>query len=175
MTDIHTDDFLDVEPHAAVPVADELTSATPRRQVPAAAVTAGWLVAGLAVGAVSIGVWEHHSGTASAASTPAAGPGGLQGGGPGADEQHLTGTLGSVSGSTFALTTNSGTTSYTIDSDTMLVKDGQRVASLTSMHTGDQVVVHVYQLNGKPHVERVLDGEPAGGFGGPPTGVTTTS
>jgi hypothetical protein len=184
MTDTHTDDFLDVEPCAAAPAAEEVSGGAPsRRKAPAALVTAGWLVAGLAAGAAGVAIWESHSTAASgspAAATgnlpgggqgvapngaaggpngvPNGGPGGF-GGGPMAGEQHLSGTLSSVSASTFGLTTSTGTTTYTIDSSTMLIVNGQRVSSLSSMHAGDQVVVHVYPGNGSPHVEMVVDGQ----------------
>lgn len=177
MTDTHTDDFLDVEPYAA-PAHDEVArEASSRRMAPAAVVTAGWLVAGLVAGAAGVAVWESHADATSR--SPAAATGGLPaganagpnggpnggpgafgggfGGGPASGEQHLSGTLSNVGASTFGLTTTAGTTTYAIDSTTLLIVDGQRVSSLSSMHSGDQVVVHVYPVNGTPHVEMVVD------------------
>jgi hypothetical protein len=182
MSDTHTDDFLDVEPYAVSGTEEPGSIPPPRRKAQGAAVTAGWLVAGLAVGATGVAVWASHSnntaGSATAATggqpgagqqfappnagtggPPAGGNFGGGGGGPMAGEQHLSGTLGSVGASTFSLTTSTGTASYTIDSATLLVKNGQRVTSLSSLQPGDQVVVHVYPLNGKTHVEMVIDGQ----------------
>ena len=92
--------------------------------------------------------------------------GGFGGGLPG--EQHIVGTLTAVGPSSIAVTSTSGTATYPIQSDTLLVKDGQRVSSLSALKAGDTVVVHVYPLNGSTHTEMVLDGIPTGrgGFGG---------
>lgn len=101
-------------------------------------------------------------------------PGGFAPGGGGggfAGEQRLSGTLRSVSGATFTIATSAGMSTYTVDASTQLVKDGQVVPSLSAMNVGDQVLVHVYPQGGSTHVERVIDGAPAGGFGG---GTQTT-
>lgn len=175
MTEIPGDDFLDGDAYAT-PDEGGGTAPAPRRTFPAGLKTAGWLVAGLAIGALSVGViHSSHSNTNNALAGAPAGfngpaqgaqpPGGFAGGFGGgfSGEQHVDGTIASVSGSTITVTTASGTKSYTIDSSTQLVKDGQQVASLDAMQSGDMVLLHVYPLNGSTHVERVIDGAPAGG------------
>ena len=192
------EDFLDGSGANHPAYADVATTPT-RRRVPAAVATAAWVVVGLVVGVVGIAVW-HSGRDANASGVPAAvsnqpvgnqqgAPGGFAApgaGGRGVDggrdgEQHVFGTLTAVGASTITVRTQAGsTTTYPIDRSTQLVKDGQQVSSLSAMHAGDQVVVHVYPLNGVTHVERVLDGVPPGGFGGPPPGqnpdgTTTTT
>jgi hypothetical protein len=172
MTGIETDDFLDTDAYAA-PAADPTTEARPRR-VPPAAATAGWLVAGLVAGGVAMAAWHSHSSAPTAAGVPAAaagqrpaaGPGGFPGGGI-AGERRLTGTLSAVDGRSFRLTTAGGTTTYTIDASTRLVKDGRPVSSLAALGEGDTVVVRVYPSNGTTRVELVLDGAPGGAGRGP--------
>jgi hypothetical protein len=145
----------------------------PRRRTPTMLLTAGWLAVGLVVGVMAVTVL-HSSRSSNAAGLPAAvagnqqpqGPGGF-GGGPGFGggfdgEQHIAGTLTAVGTSTVTVRSTTGTTTYRIDATTQLIKDGQQVSSLSAMHIGDSVVVHVYPLNGSTHVERVIDNEPAG-------------
>jgi hypothetical protein len=204
------EDFLDgsaadYPAYAAADADADAVAPRMRRRLPAAVVTAAWVVVGLVVGVVAVAVW-HSGRDANASGVPAAvgnqqpaaggfarpgsGVGGFDGRGPadgrfgggGRDgEQHVFGTLTAVGKSSITVRTDAGsTTTYRIDSSTQLVKDGQQVSSLSAMHVGDQVVVHVYPLNGTTHVERVLDGVPPGGFGGPPPGrpggdATTTT
>lgn len=198
MTDTPSDDFLDGAAFAEPDATDEISHGPDRRRrLPAAAVTAAWLVLGLVLGAVGVAAWHSSNGNAATRLNPAANgfapngqsgaaggnalPGGQGSGGqgfggqdPGSQgfggpgffgrdgEQHLVGTLTAVSGSTLTVTTTSGSATYTVDASTDLVKDGQRVTSLSAMHAGDTVVLHVYPLNGTTRVERVIDGAPAG-------------
>jgi len=191
MTETYHDDFLQGTPEGTggtgAPAGDDVIASepAPRRLFSGRVSTAGWLLAGLAIGAVGVGAWHsshtsNNNANALPGGVPAAAsgtaPGGTNGTAPGAQsfgggfgggfsdpggfggEQHLSGTIASISGSTIAITTGSGTSSYTIDSSTQLVKDGQQVSSLSVMHKGDSVLLHVYPLNGKTHVERVIDG-----------------
>ena len=91
--------------------------------------------------------------------------GGFRGGLPG--EEHIMGTLTAVGPSSVTVKSSGGTATYPIESSTLLIKDGQRVASTSAMKAGDTVVVHVYPANGTTHTEMVIDGVPFGpGFGG---------
>jgi hypothetical protein len=101
-----------------------------------------------------------------------AGPGGF-GGGRLDGEQHISGTLTSVTASSITVTTASGASTYPIEATTALVKDGRRVSSTSQLGIGDTVVVHVYPQNGSQHVEVVIDGAPDG-FGGPGDDDTTS-
>ena len=173
MAEHTTEDFLYSSPVEYPAYGDPATpEPAPRRRIPAAVLTAGWLAVGLVIGVIAMTVL-HSSRSTNANGVPAAatgnqppvaggfgGPPGLGGGfGGGFDgEQHLLGTLTAVGSSTITVHTASGTTTYHIDSTTQLVKDGQQVSSLSAMHVGDSVVVHVYPLNGTTHVERVIDG-----------------
>jgi hypothetical protein len=183
------EDFLDGSAAADPAYADApaAPAAPARRRLPSSVVTAAWLVVGLVVGVIGVAVWHssaNATGTPTAATNQQVPPGAQQappgafgrgGFGGGRDgEQHVFGTLAAVGSTTITVRTDSGTaTTYRTDSSTQLVKDGQQVSSLSAMHVGDQVVVHVYPLNGSMHVERVLDGAPPGGFGG--FGGTTTT
>jgi hypothetical protein len=82
-----------------------------------------------------------------------------------AGEQHLLGTITAVGSSSLSVKTSADTTSYPISSNTQIVKNGQ-LASLSSLSVGDNVLLHVYPLNGKTFVERVIDGGTQGGFFG---------
>jgi hypothetical protein len=84
-------------------------------------------------------------------------------------EQHLLGTITAVGSSMLSVKTSEGTTSYPISANTQIVKNG-RLASLSSLSVGDTVLLHVYPLNGKTFVERVIDGGSQGGFFGGPGG-----
>ena len=192
MADRTTEDFLYSSPVDYPAYADPAEPA-PKRRIPPAVLTAGWLAVGLVVGVIAMTVL-HSSRSTNANGVPAAvagnqppaaggfgGPpaGGPQGSGGGfGSEQHLIGTLTAVGSSTITVRTTNGTTTYHIDSTTQLVKDGQQVSSLSAMHAGDNVVVHVYPLNGTMHVERVIDGVPPGqdgnGGGQDNAGTTTT-
>ena len=178
MPDAPAEDFLDAPTYSAPAYADPTeTPEQPRRGLRAGLVTAAWLVAGLVLGAVGVAAVHagHGSSTASGAPTVAGGQGFPGAGGPPAGgfgggvagEQHVIGTLTAVNGASLTVQTASGTSTYTIDSGTALVKDGQPVASLSAMAVGDSVVVHVYPQNGTQHVEVVFDGVPGGGLGRP--------
>ena len=95
---------------------------------------------------------------------PGTGRGGFQG------EQRLQGTLTAVGSSSVTVRTSSGTATYAVTSASELVRDGQRV-SLSGLKTGEAVLVHVYPLNGKTLVERLIAGTlPQGGPGAFPPG-----
>ena len=147
-----SDDFL------AVPAADEISGSAygepqppaPRRRATTALTTAVWLVVGVVVGVIAVAAL-HSGRSASANGLPVSagnqlpgqqqgrfpGPqpggfgGGFTGGFGGRDgEQHVVGTLEAVSSSTITVQSATGTTTYTVDSRTELVKDGQPVSSL---------------------------------------------
>jgi len=187
MADSSTDDFLEVPPEATPAYAEDVATPRPGRRMPAAVTTGAWLAVGLVVGA--IGVAALHSNNTGSASNgfaggPAAtanqvpgagpgqglaggpppggfgGPGGGRGGGP-AGEQHVVGTLTAVGSASITVKSASGTATYPIESNTVLVKGGQRVSSLSALTVGDTVVVHVYPQNGSTHVEVVLDSDGA--------------
>ena len=175
MADPITEDFLYSSPVEYPAYADpEAAQPAARKRVPPLLLTAAWLSVGLVVGVVAMTVLHSARSTnttgiptAATGNQPpvAGGLGGPQAGGPPgfgggfSGEQHLFGTLTAVGSSTFSLNTASGTTAtYQIDATTQLVKDGQQVGSLSAMHLGDRVAVHVYPLNGATHVERVIDG-----------------
>ena len=84
-----------------------------------------------------------------------------------AGEQHLLGSISAVGPSTLTVRTSVGMTAYPISSNTQIVKNGQP-ASLSSLSPGDTVLLHVYPLNGKTFVERVIDGGAQGRFFGGP-------
>jgi hypothetical protein len=188
MADTTDEDFLEVPQDAAPSYAEEISAPARRRRVPAAVTTGAWLAVGLVVGA--IGVAAIHStrtadgadGAPAAATNQVPGFGGSGFGGSGfgggrlAGEQHLFGTLSAVGASSITVTSTSGTATYPIESGTVLVKDGQRVSSLSSLKVGDTVVVHVYPSDGSNHVEIVIDGAPPSGPGDSidTNGTTTT-
>lgn len=188
-----TEDFLDAPEPLAPPAADETLPAGPARRGLATWMSTGaWLLAGLVIGALVVALLHNNSSTnatgvpgapaANQAPTgqaptgqlpgnaPAGGFGGGLGGGFGGGlpgEQHVVGTLTAVGASSITVNTASGTATYPIESSTLLIKDGQRVASTSAMKAGDTVVVHVYPQNGSTHTEMVIDGVPTGrGFGG---------
>ena len=170
MSDPRNEDFLDAPTYTEPAYASPEALESPRRRVPAAAVTAGWLVAGLVLGGVGVAVMHAGHGTSANSGVPAAATGQAPGvgfgrgfGGGVAGEQHVFGTLTAVDGAALTVRTTSGTSTYTIDASTALVKDGQRVSSLAAMQVGDPVVVHVYPQNGTQHVEVVIDGGLHGG------------
>lgn len=183
-----SDDFLDLGTHGAP--ADELPGGEPpyasaaaqipgnRRKLSAASPVL-WLVGGVAAGAVIVLAWHSSgSGTTSAPQGNAAAtsqlpgangqlPGGQVplGGGFGgrSGEQHLLGAITAVGSSTLTVRTSAGTATYPISSNTQIVKNGQ-LASLSSLSVGDTVLLHVYPVNGKTFVERVIDGGAQGRF-----------
>lgn len=193
MTETSTEDFLDDVPYAAPTSADASPS---RRRIPVAATTAGWLVGGIVIGAIAVGALHTSHGSTTAfnpaatANGTAGGPGSTGSGfvpgggafapGPGGrdGEQHIVGTLTSVSGSSFTMTTPTGMSTYTIDASTLLVSHGQRVTSLSAFGIGDTVVAHVFPASGSTRVQTVLDGVPPGDDGAPGddnNGATTTT
>lgn len=187
MADFSDDDFLDVPEDATPAYADPITTATSRRRLPAAVTTGAWLAVGVVVGVIAVAALHSTSGNsatglagapaAAANQVPGTGPQqgfaggpppgafGGAGGGPGggvAGEQHIVGTLAAVGSASITVKSNDGTTTYPIESSTILVKGGQRVSSPSALTVGDTVIVHVYPLNGSTHVELVIDGAPRG-------------
>ena len=194
MADPTTEDFLYSSPVDYAPYADsEVAPPVAQKRIPPMVLTAGWLALGLVVGVLAMTLL-HANGSTNANGVPTAvtgnlppgtggqgfnGPPGFGSGSGVGGEQRLFGTLTAVGSSSFTLRTSSGSTTYRVDATTELVKDGQRVSSLSAMQVGDSVLVHVYPVNGTAHVERVIDGPPPGrgGDGGGTaqnTGTTTT-
>jgi hypothetical protein len=146
-------------------------------------VAAGLLLGGAVVFALS------HQGTSSAAlrttgaSTTTSGQPPAQGlapngGGRGgrAGEQHVSGILRAVTGSTVTVATSAGSATYTVTSETQVVRNGA-LASLSSLVVGDPLFLHIYPATtGSGYlVERLFAGTSEGGFGpgpggGPPPG-----
>src|SRR3954471_105263 len=148
---------------------------------------AGAVAGGLVVGALN-GFGTHDANTAlvtqngQAAGAPGAagqgqagqgqqgqqgiGPGGLGGvGGQGGagDEQHITGTVTAVSGSSLSVKSAGGTATYTIVAQTQIVR-GNALADASAIKTGDTVLVHVFPAQGSDGVlERVFVLSSSGG------------
>jgi hypothetical protein len=160
----------------------EPAAPTARRTFAPGAKVAAPIVAALLVGAGAAFAVDHHSSTATASaggiSSAAAsaqdqnqrGLGGVAG------EQRIQGTVAAKSGSTITVKSSGGTTaSYTVDSATQIVRNGQS-ASLSDVAVGDPVFVHVYpSSSGQMLVERLFAGSSATdgggpGFGPPPSG-----
>ena len=179
MADTTTDDFLDA-PESATPAYAEppLPARSPRRRLATWMSTGGWLVAGVVIGAVVVAML--HSGTsANANRLPAGAPvanqgpanaagggpaggfaGGPDQGGPGGGlpgEQHVVGKLTAVGAASVTVQGTTGAATYPVDASTVVVKDGQRVSSLSALTIGDTVVVHVYPQNGATHTELIID------------------
>ena len=177
--------FADPPPAPAPPPA-------PRRDRAALAKGAGLVAAGLLVGALVTSALQGGGSSASASAAPAAaaapaqggtgtqdgtgglgGPGfggqGAQGFGGQAGEEHVTGTISKVTGSSLTVQGSDGSTAtYTVDSSTQIAKDGQLV-QLSDLQAGDQVLVHV--LSGDV-AERILVGTAGGTAGQLPGGGT---
>ncbi|HEY4315368.1 MAG TPA: hypothetical protein VGO19_07675 [Actinomycetes bacterium] len=106
------------------------------------------------------------------------GPGIAQGPAGVAGEQHIEGTLTAKTGSTVTVQATGGTTAtYTVTSDTQVVRDGART-SLSEVQVGDAVLVHVLPTTSGGHktAERLFAGTlPTGGFGGGGPGNPGTS
>ncbi len=87
------------------------------------------------------------------------GPGGLGGvGGQGGagGEQHITGTVTAVSGSSLSVKSAGGTATYTIVPQTQIVR-GNALADASAIKRGDTVLVHVFPAQGSDGVlERVF-------------------
>jgi hypothetical protein len=169
MAESPNEDFLDVPEPPTPAYADEtLIGSSPRRSLATWMSTGAWLLAGLVVGALIVAMLHTssaNSATTSGGQLPGGPPGAGFGGGFGRGlpgEQHIIGTLTGVGASSIRVNSASGTATYPIDSSTLLVKDGQRVSSLSALKAGDTVVVHVYPHNGITHTEMVLDGIPSG-------------
>jgi hypothetical protein len=171
--------------------ADPLTSSDspsthPSLQRRTTLIRAGLVAAGGLVGALAVTTLHHG---ASQPLTPAANAGTLNGGGtqglpgqpaaggfaPGgrAGEQHLAGTLTAVGSSTVTVRSTAGTATYTITSNTQIVRNGA-LTTLSALKVGDTVFVHVYPgtSGSRLLVERLFAGSSAngGGFPGAPNG-----
>ncbi len=140
---------------------------------PSARVATLVVVALLAGGGAGFAIGHDSAGSSHAQQSVDASFGQRFDGGGVAGEQHVQGTLTAKTGDTITVKTSSGSTAtYTIDSTTQIVRNGQ-TTSLSSLQAGDPVLVHVYpSSSGKQLVEMVLAGSSAsgGGFGGRPDG-----
>ncbi|HEX4699943.1 MAG TPA: hypothetical protein VH857_11365 [Actinomycetes bacterium] len=179
------------------PTAARGWGAASRGQRVLALAAAGVLVAGGV--AVAVATSSGASGTGTTTSSAGQVPGGLTtqpqsggrapdgtqgfggpGGGPGgvAGEEHVEGTVSATTGSTVTVQGTDGTTAtYTVTSDTQVVRDGAQ-ARLSDVQVGDAVLVHVLPTTSGGHktAERVFAGTlPAGGFGGGSGGPGTSS
>lgn len=186
MAEHTSEDFLDAPEPMTPAYAEQTSTAGPARRGLATWMSTGaWLLAGLVIGALVVAMLHTNSST-NAAGLPAGAPaanqgptgqvpgnqlpngqppagafgGGFRGSLPG--EEHIVGTLTGVGRSTITVQTTNGAATYPIESSTLLIKDGQRVPSLSALTVGDTVVVHVYPLNGSTHTEMVIDGVPPG-------------
>jgi hypothetical protein len=169
------DPWVDVTP-GALPSAS--TPRASRGRITAAGI--GLFAAGAVVGALLVGVYTGWGSNVSAALTGQDGGAqngpaqpGVQGGqgqpgqngqgrvdgGPGSGagpEQRLTGTVTGVSSSRLSLKSSAGTATYTITSDTQIVRDGQP-ASASDLRVGDVALVHVFPASNSYGVlERVI-------------------
>ncbi|RKS80427.1 hypothetical protein CLV35_0859 [Motilibacter peucedani] len=136
----------------------------------AAAALLAVVVGGGAITAVK-GNDSAAASTASSTTRTSAGlgaPGGglPSGGGPGggmAGETHVSGTVVSVAASSLRVKSSDGTTAtYAVDASTQVLDDGSAV-SVTSLQTGDTVLVHAIASTsgGTAYAERVLAGSSA--------------
>jgi hypothetical protein len=181
---------------SAEPSAARGWRAASRGQRVLALAAAGVLVAG----GVAVAVASSSDASDTGETTNAAGqvPGGLSqpqsggqapdgtqgfggpGGGPGgvAGEEHIEGTVSATTGSTVTVKGTDGTTAtYTVTSDTQVVRDGAQ-ANLSDVQVGDAVLVHVLPTTSGGHktAERLFAGTlPAGGIGGDGPGDPGTS
>lgn len=150
--------------------------------------TAGLVAAGLAAGAVMVGLLQPSDASPATTTTAAASsrsgtatdPGGTgRAAAPGgaltgrADEEHVVGTLTAVTSTSVTVRSTAGTATYTVDADTDVREDGEQVA-VTALSAGEQVLVHVIPGAAGDYAERVLAGTSAaqgrGGPAGPPAG-----
>ncbi|HEU4676651.1 MAG TPA: hypothetical protein VFS29_11715 [Motilibacteraceae bacterium] len=164
----------------------------PHRTSRGALSAVGLVLAGALAGGIGIAAVQHGSTTTASTAAQglagAPGPAGGQGqlgqgqlgqgqlgqgfpGGAGRDddEQRLVGTVTTVSGSSVTVQTQSGTTTYQVNADTQVIKDGQ-VATLSDLASGDQVLVHVIPGDSTPTVERIIAGRLPQQLGGPGVG-----
>ena len=156
----------------------------PRRR--GAAATVGIVLAGAALGAVAVAGLTHNSSastTAAPGSTSQQGSTGTlpgqtapqQGGLGGSGEQHVQATVTAVGASTLTVQTSAGTATYSVVSQTQIVRDGALV-SLSDVQPGDVAVLHVFpdSSGGGGVLERILIGATTGGStGSGSTGGTT--
>jgi hypothetical protein len=163
---------------SATPYDQPLQPARRPTSIPArlAAIVAAAVLAGGGAGFV-VG-HETASGGSSATASAFAGPRGAFAGGGVAGEEHVQGTVTATGASSLTVKTSSGSTvTYSIQSTTQIVRDGQ-TATLSSLQAGDPVVVHVVPSSSGSSklVELVLAGSSAtagpGAFAGPPAGAT---
>jgi hypothetical protein len=157
----------------------------------------GIVATGLVAGAIGIAAIQGSPSATNAASTTNTPPGGAgfrQGGPPGgpgggiAGESRVVGTITSVGSSSITVKGSDGTsTTVPVNGTTQIIRNGS-VSSLSSLKSGDQVLVHVIPSGTGTVAERILAGSSAtmggpGGFGGrpggaqgqPPTGTTSTT
>jgi hypothetical protein len=171
----HADPWIDVTPR---------TDASARGATPTGgrrlAAAVGLVVAGAVAGALLVGVyngWGSEALNAGLAQQNGTAPNGQAGQGPqghvgpqgqggqglgapgfggSGGEQHLYATLTAVSNAKLGVKTSTGTATYTIASDTQIVRDG-RLASASDLRVGDAVLVHVFTAaNSDGVLERVI-------------------
>jgi hypothetical protein len=167
------------EPVTPAPPGQGADAATEEEEAPrtgrALARAAGLGVAGLIMGvigvtAVQAAVGGSPSTTGTAATSQVSGNGTLpgQGGGPPrgfggvAGEQRVAGTVTAVGSSSITVRSTSGKATYAVNGTTQIQRNGQQ-AALSSLQTGDQVLVHLVPSGSGYIAERVL----VGAFGGP--------
>jgi hypothetical protein len=152
--------------------AEDAPRRTPRRRT--LAKLSALVAASVVVGAGASHVVNHSGDSAASAGTanaPAAvsrgndGPPGRIGGIAG--EQHVQGAVTAKTSSTVTVGSSSGTATYSVDSTSEIVRDGQP-ATLSEVKVGDAVLVHVYPSSGRMLVERLFAGTLSGGGVGPP-------
>jgi hypothetical protein len=167
------------EPVTSEPVGQGAAAATEEaapRTGRALARAAGLGVAGLLMGvigvtAVQAAVGGSPSTTGTAATNPVSGNGTLPGqagrpprgfGGGVAGEQRVAGTVTAVGSRSITVRSTSGKATYAVNGTTQIQRNGQQ-AALSSLQTGDQVLVHLVPSGSGYIAERVL----VGAFGGP--------
>jgi hypothetical protein len=154
----------------------------------AVAMGAGLVLAGALVGMVGVSVVQAATRNTAAATTqppaaaaqggtgtqgvpPAGGFGGSRGGVAG--EQRITGTIASVFANAVSVKSASGTSTYVVDGQTDIRRDGQTIA-LSSLTAGETVLLHVFPAGSGSamYAERILAGTSFGrGSGAPPNGT----
>jgi hypothetical protein len=116
-----------------------------------------------------------------------AGPGSTQGGPPAgrfggrpggavAGEQRVFGTVATVFTNAVAVTTSSGKVTYVVNGTTDVRRNGQPI-TLSALHVGENVFLHVYPVGTAYVAERIYAGTTSFGPGGgrAPNGSTTSS
>lgn len=105
-------------------------------------------------------------------------PAGRFGGRPGgavAGEQRVFGTVATVFTNAIAVTTNGGKITYVVNGATDVRRNGQPI-TLSALHVGENVFLHVYPVGTAYVAERIFAGTTSfGPGGGPPPNSTASS